>query len=110
MSDPAIPDDLRAALEPFLFAAAVGCLIEQDCRAARPDQRTARPLIGFPGYVGHYAAQSRVSWSDWKRLLDAAEDAGLLKPDDDKPQPDEAGRFPEAPLPDAQLANGGACS
>lgn len=104
MSDPAIPADLRAALKPFVSAAAVGFMIEQDCKAANLDQRTDRPLIGFPGYVGQYAAQSRVSWSHWKHLLDAAYDAGLLSPDD------EAARFPEAPLPDAQLANGGACS
>lgn len=30
--------------------------------------------------------------------------------DDDQPQPAESDPFPEAPLPDAQLANGGACS
>lgn len=31
---------------------------------------------------GQYAAQSRVSWADWKRLLDAAERAGLLNFDE----------------------------
>ena len=69
---------LIEALSPFLYAAAVGFCVERDVDAAKPDQRTDRPLICFGGYAGHYAAQSRVSWADWKRLLDAAQDAGLL--------------------------------
>lgn len=66
------------AIKPFLFAAAVGWSVEQDVAAAKPNQHTERPLISFPGYAGHYAAQSRVSWADWKRLLAAAEQAGWL--------------------------------
>ncbi|WP_380873651.1 hypothetical protein ACFB49_42930 [Sphingomonas sp. DBB INV C78] len=74
-----IATDLVSALRPFINAAAIGWLIEQDVNAAKPKQHSERPLIGFAGYVGQYAAQSRVSWADWKRLLDAAEEAGLLK-------------------------------
>lgn len=36
------------------------------------------PLLAFASYAGHYAAQSRVSWADWKRLLDAADKAGII--------------------------------
>lgn len=73
-------DDLRAALRPFLFAASVGFCVEQDVADAKPRQHSESPLIGFAGYAGQYAAQSRVSWADWKRLLDAAFAAGLLEP------------------------------
>lgn len=71
-------DDLHEALKPFLFAAAVGWSVEHDVNAAKPNQHTERPLLAFAGYAGQYAAQSRVSWADWKRLLDAADSAGLL--------------------------------
>lgn len=74
-------DDLREALRPFIFAAAVGWSVENDVAKANPDQHTDRPLIAFAGYAGQYAAQSRVSWADWKRLLDAAERSGLLSDD-----------------------------
>lgn len=78
-----IPLDLREALRPFLFAAGVGWCVEQEVDEAKPRQHTDRPLIAFGCYAGQYAAQSRVSWSDWKRLLDAADNAGLLKPAED---------------------------
>jgi len=77
MSD--IPEDLREALKPFLFAACVGSMIADEVDAAKPDQHTKRPLIAFGSYAGQYAAQSRVSWMDWKKLLDAAYAAGLLE-------------------------------
>lgn len=70
--------ELRDALEPFLAAAAVGYCVEEDVKRAKPNQHTERPLIAFAGYAGQYAAQSRVSWAQWKRLLDAADEAGLL--------------------------------
>lgn len=70
--------DLRAALRPFIHAAAVGWSVEHDVAKAQPNQHTDRPLIAFAGYAGQYAAQSRVSWADWKRLLDACDKAGLL--------------------------------
>ena len=73
-----ISPELMNALRPFLLAASVGYCVEQDVREAKPNQRSASPLIAFAGYAGHYAAQSRVSWAQWKRLLDAADDAGLL--------------------------------
>jgi len=73
-------DAVIKALEPFLWAAAVGFCVEREVDAAKPNQHTDRPLICFGGYAGHHAAQSRVSWADWKRLLDAAADAGLLTP------------------------------
>lgn len=80
MTPPEFPcDDLREALRPFLFAASVGWCVEQDVAEAKPRQHTDRPLIAFAGYAGQYAAQSRVSWADWKRLLDAADKAGLLQ-------------------------------
>lgn len=71
-------DDLREALRPFIFAAAVGWSVENDVRKAQPNQHTDRPLLAFASYAGHYAAQSRVSWADWKRLLDAADKAGII--------------------------------
>lgn len=74
-----ITSDLHEALRPFVHAAAIGWLIEQQVEEAKPNQHTERPLLGFAGYAGHYAAQSRVSWADWKRLLEAADKAGLLK-------------------------------
>ncbi len=70
--------DLREALRPFIFAAAVGWSVENDVAKAQPDQHSDRPLIAFAGYVGQYAAQSRVSWADWKRLLNAADKSGLI--------------------------------
>ena len=71
--------DLEEALRPFIFAAAVGWSVEQDVNAAKPNQHTEHPLIAFGAYAGQYAAQSRVSWADWLRLLDACDEAGLLK-------------------------------
>ena len=68
---------LLEALHPFLLAAAVGWAVEQDVAAAKPRYNR---LICSAGYAGHHAAQSRVSWAAWKRLLDAAEAAGLLNP------------------------------
>lgn len=76
-----VPQELREALLPFIMAAAVGHTIEMDVADAKPNQHSARPLLGFPGYVGQYAAQSRVSWADWKRLLDAYDNVGLLQAD-----------------------------
>jgi hypothetical protein len=71
-------DELIKALRPFLLAAAVGHCVEMDVRDAKPNQHSERPLVAFAGYAGHYAAQSRVSWADWKCLLNAADSAGLL--------------------------------
>lgn len=68
------------ALRPFLLAACVGWAVEQQVADAKPRLPGDRPLIPAAVYAGHYAAQSRVSWADWKRLLDAAEAAGLLNP------------------------------
>jgi hypothetical protein len=78
---PKIPYGLVDALRPFLHAAAVGYCVEKDVEEANPRQHTKHPLIAFAGYAGHYAAQSRVSWADWKRLLDVADDAGFLNDD-----------------------------
>lgn len=75
-------NDLREALRPFLFAAGVGWCVEKDVADAKPRQHTDHPLIAFASYAGKYAAQSRVSWADWKRLLDAAVRAGLLEPEE----------------------------
>jgi hypothetical protein len=110
---PICPPDLRAALAPFLYAACAGWMVEQDCREAKPDQQSERPLIGFAGYCGHFAAQSKVSWADWKNLLDAGYRAGFLDQPGTHPVPEVSkgeGEYPEPPLPDVQLANGGACS
>lgn len=63
---------LLDALRPFVLAAAVGWSVEDEVNKAAPNQHTSRPLLGFGGYAGQYAAQSRVSWADWKQLLDAA--------------------------------------
>lgn len=78
MSEEPMEWALAKALEPFILAAAIGHSIEEQVREANPNQHSQTQLIGFGGYVGQYAAQSRVSWADWKRLLDAAYDAGLL--------------------------------
>lgn len=112
-ADSGVMDDLRAALAPFLHAACVGWMVEQDCREAKPNQHTDHPLIAFASYCGQYAAQSRVSWADWRNLLDVADRVGLLRPAEPQAVPDvskPADAFPEPPLPDDQLANGGACS
>ena len=69
---------LAEALRPFVMAAAVGWSVENDVAAAKPNQHSKYPLVAFAGYAGQYAAQSRVSWADWKRLLEAADEAGLL--------------------------------
>ena len=74
-------DDLRKALQPFIYAAAIGWSVEQDCAEAKPRQHAEHPLVAFASYCGQYAAQSRVSWADWKRLLDACDKAGLLNGD-----------------------------
>lgn len=74
-----IPDDLRDALRPFIYAACVGSMIADEVDAAKPNQHRKRPLIAFGSYTGQYAAQSNVSWMDWKKLLDAAYAAGLLE-------------------------------
>lgn len=71
-------DPLQAALRPFIIAAAIGWSVEQDVLKAKPNQHVERPLVGFAGYAGQYAAQSKVAWADWLRLLDAAYAAGLL--------------------------------
>jgi hypothetical protein len=70
------------ALRPFVFAAAVGYSVAEVVDKAKPDQLTERPLICFGSYAGQYAAESRVSWAAWKRLLDEAYNFGLLDPDD----------------------------
>jgi len=73
-----VTDELKEALLPFLHAAAVGWSVEDQVKIAKPNQHSERPLIAFAGYAGQYAAQSRVSWADWKRLLDAADKCGML--------------------------------
>jgi hypothetical protein len=83
MSD--IPEELAAALRPFIYAAAVGYCVEGDVERAKPRQHSKHPLVCFAGYAGHYAAQSRVSWADWKRLLDAADKCGLVQSEDSQP-------------------------
>ncbi len=78
MSNPKLPPKLVDALLPFLNAAAVGYCVEGEVDRAQPNQHTKRPLIAFAGYAGHYAAQSRVSWHDWKTLLNVSDELGLL--------------------------------
>lgn len=78
-------DELIEALRPFLFAACVGSLVADEVDEKKPNQRTERPLIAFGTYAGQYAAQSRVSWADWKNLLDASFKAGLLDQLGDRP-------------------------
>jgi hypothetical protein len=81
-TNPQIPDKLEQALLPFINASAVGGLIEQDVRDANPNQRSRSELIGFGGYVGQYAAQSRVSWRNWKDLFDVCSDLNIgFKPE-----------------------------
>lgn len=79
-----LPEELVSALRPFLHAAAVGWSVESEVARAKPNQHTERPLIAFAGYAGQYAAQSRVSWADWKRLLSACDDFGLLSTEEPK--------------------------
>lgn len=73
-----VPDSFLKALDAFLHAAAVGYCVERDVAEAKPSQHTERPLVAFAGYAGQYAAQSRVSWNDWKHLLSEADAAGIL--------------------------------
>lgn len=80
MSGESMSDDLRAALAPFLKAAAIGFCVEGSVNDAKVQEKGLTKLLAFGGYAGQYAAESRVSWADWKRLLDAADDAGLLSP------------------------------
>ncbi len=62
---PAVPPELRAALLPFLGAAAVGLEVERAVRAAPTNPSEFAHI-----YAAHHAAQSRVSWADWKRLAE----------------------------------------
>jgi hypothetical protein len=73
-----IPVELREALRPFIFAAAVGWSVAEAVREAKPNQHSKYPLVAFGSYAGQYAAESRVSWRDWQDLLDAADKCGLL--------------------------------
>jgi hypothetical protein len=78
-----VTPELAKALVPFIYAAAVGWSVAKEVDEAKPNQHTKNPLLCFGSYAGQYAAESRVSWGDWKNLLDAAYTAGLLASDGD---------------------------
>lgn len=57
------------AVEPFACAAEMGRQAEEVVR--KTDMTPVTALLGIPGYVAVSVAQDRISWADWKRLLEA---------------------------------------
>jgi hypothetical protein len=66
---------LRAATEPFAKAAAVGICTYNAVAAADLYGNGVTTLIGISGYAGCHAAESRISWANWRQLAEVTAQA-----------------------------------
>lgn len=62
---------LRSATAPFAKAASVGIITYDAVEAADLYGNGLTTLIGISGYAAQHAAESRVSWADWRDLAAA---------------------------------------
>ena len=74
---------LLDAIQPFAHAAAMGWQVMDAVKQANMRDQGLTKLIAFDAYAGQYTAESHISWSNWRTLLDAWVD--LMPADGDKP-------------------------